>query len=298
MCMACGAPVPASAEAGTYNCSYCGAALRARAQRTGHIRFPADDAGLPPEKAEEARLTSLVKQAEHDEGASPYAFNNVPEGLEYLHQMSSGDKAFLPAALSAFRMAVDRCEASGCAFDDQQAVYWLASQIRSASIQQGMHDRAQAVLTTAYDLLEDPGFLQMTACMLAMTALRSGDLAGAEKWLGVCEPRPALLELDTEYRWSQGALLLAQGKWQEALNIVGEHYGDIPYEPPSVFTFNSVRVAALEQLGRKGEAEREMQTLLKIAKSKWNADHRLLAKMYQGAKHWEPASKVLQRVRS
>ncbi|HQO03176.1 MAG TPA: tetratricopeptide repeat protein [Spirochaetota bacterium] len=296
MCMTCGAPVPAAAEAGTFTCTYCGAALRARAKRTGPIRFPADDMGIAPEKAEQARLVSLRKQAEHDDGSSPYAYNNVPKGLEYIHEMSSGDEAFLPAALSAFRMAVDRCESSNCAFNDQQAVFWLASQMRSACIQQGKPERAQAALANAYDLLEDPGFLQMTACVLAMTYLRGGDLASAEEQLGACEPRPALLEVDTEYRWSRGTLYLAQGKWEEALDIVGDEHGDIPYEGSAVFTFNSVRVAALERLGRADDAEEEMRNLLEIAESEYDADHQLLAKMYRGMKHWEPAAEVLKRV--
>lgn len=298
MCLACGATVPATAEAGTFACAYCGAMMRARAQRTGPIRFPADDVGLPPEKAEKARLASLRKQAEHDDGSSPYAYNHVPDGLEYLHEMSSDDEAFLPAALSAFRMAVDRCEASNCAFDDQQRVFWLASQMRSAWILQGKPERSRAALATTYDLLDEPGFLQMTSCMLAMTALRAGDLAEAEERLGACEPRPSLLELDTEYRWSRGTLFLAQERWQEALDTVGERYGQIPYEGSSVFTFNSVRVAALEKLGRSDEAEKEMRKILEIAESEWNTDHTILAKMYRGAKHWDAAAKVLTRVRS
>lgn len=169
MCLACGAPVPATAEAGTFTCTYCGATLRTRAQRTGPIRFPAADVGLAPEKAEQARLVSLRKQAEHEDESGTYGFNNVPEGLEYLDDMDYGNEAFLPAALAAFRMAVDRCASSDCAFADQQTVYWLASQIRSD-------------------------------CMLAMTALRAGDAAAAEERLAVCEPRQALLELETEYR--------------------------------------------------------------------------------------------------
>lgn len=296
ICLACGAPVPATAEAGTFTCTYCGATLRTRAQRTGRINFPAADLGLPPDKAEQARLVSLHEQAEHEDESGTYGFNNVPEGLEYLDDMDYGNEAFLPAALAAFRMAVGRCESSDCAFADQQTVFWLASQIRSACIIQKKPEQAQAVLATAYDLLEDPCFLQMTACMLAMTALRAGDLAAAEERLGVCEPRPALLEVDTEYRWSRGALFLAQGKWQEALALTGERHGDIPYDSPSLLTFNSVRVAALEQLGHREEAAAEMRNMLEIAESERNVDYTLLQKMYRGMKHWEAAAKVLKRV--
>ncbi|HPA72131.1 MAG TPA: hypothetical protein PKY31_07680 [Spirochaetota bacterium] len=51
-----------------------------------------------------------------------------------------------------------------------------------------------------------------------------------------------------------------------------------------------------ERPGQGHDAEEEMRNLLEIAESEYDADHQLLAKMYRGTKHWEPAAEVLKRV--
>jgi len=295
LCTNCGAPVSSPAQGSVAACEFCGAEVRFGIEPSGPIRFidPRQALGLSPEKMEAARLASLKKQAEHyDTSSNPYCYIEAPDDLEYISATDELSEEFLPMALQAFNVAVGRCQKSGGGMQEQRRVFWIARKLKNSWTRRDEPLKARAVLETAYDLLQDPGYRQMLMCTLADLARKEGNLALAEEWLGMCDPRPPLLDIDSDYRTSRALLCIAEEKWATALALVGEHRGMIPYEPSNVVVFNGVRVACLEKLGRGPEALENMRFIVEASSLEFAES------VFASSTAWAPAYAVLGRLRS
>jgi hypothetical protein len=295
LCTECGAPVNAPAAGGQMSCEYCGASLVIGRPQAGPIDLGAgmDELGMSPEQVERARLKSLRMQMEHYEtDGNPYCYIEAPDGLEYISATDELDEDFIPMALSAFRTAVQRCQTSGGRMPDQRKVYWLARKLKNSWTRRNEAVRARAVIETAHGVVSDPGYRQLLTCTLADLSRHGEDVSGSLRWLEQCDPRPPQLDLDTEYRTSLAMTHLVRGAYQEALDLVGERYGQVPYEPSSIAVVNSIRVSALEGLGRQEEAEQAFEPFIDELPGGF------LENMYEGSQPWAPAARALARYRT
>ncbi len=295
LCTQCGAPVEAPAQGNVVRCEYCGAQVLFGLRPAGPVQFanPQAQLGLSEEQMEAARLVSLAKQAEYyDASSNPYCYIEAPDDLEYIAATDELSAEFLPMALQAFNMAIARCQASGCTLEDQRRVYWIARKLKNSWSRRDDPLKARAVIETAYDLLPDPGYRQLFMCSLSDMARKEGNLALAEDWLSKCDPRPPLLDLDTDYRTSWALLLIAREQWGTALALVGEERGTIPYEPSSVAVFNAIRVSSLARLGRREEAIEDLRFII---------DETSLAfveNMFANSQAWAPAAALLAQMKA
>ena len=275
-------------------CEYCGATLVISGVPLGRIDLQkeVDALGLTPEEAERARMKSLQMQLRYYEmEENPYRCDKVPPGLEYIAGMDDADEDFIPVALEALRFAAERCQASDGDLPDQRAVWWLATKLWEAWSTRGEALQASAVLETALGLVTDLGFRQLLVCSLADAAGERGDPSESRRLLSQCDPKAPKLDLDTAYRTALAKLHLRGGDHQEALALVGERYGEIPCAPPFCAVFHSIRIHALQSLGRGEDAEEELDKLI------GDLPEGALLKLYQDRPFWEPAKMVLAAYR-
>jgi hypothetical protein len=296
MCPSCGAPEHEHHSGPSFPCSYCGALIRIHARR-GPIRFGGLPAGVSAEAAERARLVSLQAQAARYDYDGDYCYFHAPDGLDYLAAMDETDESFFPTALAAFKLALDRCEADPGRMESERRVFWVARKLKNSCVQRDEPLRAKAAVETALDQVTDPGYRQLLTCILADALRTEGNLEACEALLEQCDPRPPLLDLDTEYRTSLGMVLASRGRWPEVLALVGERRGMIPYEPSSVAVFHSLRVVALESLRRSREAADEMAGLVGDLQAA-GGTLAFLERMYRNSEVWRAAKTVLARHRA
>ncbi|MBW2262622.1 MAG: hypothetical protein JRG91_11665 [Deltaproteobacteria bacterium] len=292
ICRLCGAPLTASREGGETTCDYCGAVSvlsRCRDERV-RITDPTLQGEPDPEKRERLRMASLERQMEtYDEEKNPYAYYGTPSGLEHL-DLEYMDPTLPAIASEAFRKAIADCEESGGELNDQRLVFWIALKLKNMWVIRDRPHDARPVIETASEVLTDPGYRQLMFCKMADLARKADDLEAARAWLARCDPRPPLLDLDSDYRTTAAAIAIRQGKWSRVLELVGRERGDVPFEPSSVALLQLQRVEALENLGEGEAAERELGWLLDAL------DHDFLARWLDGSKMLASCKSVWDRI--
>lgn len=292
LCRQCGAPLAASPEGGEATCDYCGAVSVHSRRSDERVRLtdPTLQAEPDPDRRERLRMDSLVQQMEtYDEEKNPYAYYGTPAGLEHL-DLEYTDPALPAIASEAFRKAVADCEESGGGLKHQRIVFWTALKLKNMWTIRNEPGNARPVIETASEVLTDPGYRQMMFCKMADLARRADDLEAAQAWLSRCDPRPPLLDLDSDYRTTAASIAIRLGQWQRVLELVGRERGDVPFEPSSVALLQLQRVEALENLGERGDAERELAWLLEIL------DHDFLARWLDGSKMLSSCRGVWDRI--
>jgi len=257
LCPQCGAPVTGPAGGGQFQCGYCRTVgtIAARDDRSAGRASP-----LSPEQ-ENARIQRLwlqLQQAESPQGnaGDPYDLNMVITDVAHLLQTPPAE--FAAAWQQAWNGAVAMLHQDPSAVQ-QRRVFWLA-QILGSSInpERGRDDaeweRRRAVIETALDLLPDPGHRQILRGNLFGRALRSGDVAAAERWLAGCDPAPGYLSLDSDYRTSVAMLEIVRRNWGGVIAVLGWRPTDLPWAKPLAARAGLYRAHALEEMGYAPQA--------------------------------------------
>ena len=204
------------------------------------------------------------------------------------------DDPWLPPLLfQAFLRALANCKESKSAFEHQQALFLLTEKLKTIMVCHYDGRRAQELIETAYEVLEDLGFEHSLACTLPAQALADWDLDAAEAWLALADPEAPELELDNDYRRIRGRLLLARERYEEVLDLVGRSRVEIPVEQPQVPAIHALRIAALWQLSRKDEAEKALVQMLAIID---DDDKEAARELYDGDALWEPVKETWDRM--
>lgn len=295
MCRQCGAPFEAPVEGGTFECSDCKATLVVEERTIKQVRVvdPTIEPGLPPKERQRRRSKSLHQQEENYNEDNPYSFYNAPDGYEFLGGVNELDPEVPAMANQAFRAAVEACEAGGGSLPQQRAVYWVARKLKNIWAQRNQPMRARAVIETAHETVRDPGYLHLLRTSMADFARVEGDFELAQVWLDRCDPEPWMLDLDTSYRTTKALICAYQDDWQGALDQVGERRGLVPYEPSSVAVMSSIRISALEHLGRQAQADSEMTWLIEDSIVPLD----FLETMYEGSEIYAGCRTVWERIR-
>lgn len=283
VCKQCGAPLMASLTGGNVTCEYCGVvSVIAKRKETGiRITDPTLQNVSDPEERERLRMESLWKQMEdYDEEKNPYAYYGAPEDLEHV-DLDYFDTALPSLASEEFRKAVKEYEESDGDMKDQRHVFWLALKLKNMWVMRNKPHKARPTIETASEILDDPGYRQLMLCKLADLARKANDLDAAGEWLSQCDPKPPLLDLDSDYRTTASSIAVRRQEWNTVLDLVGQSQGDVPFEPSSVALFQLLRVVALENLGEHEAAESEFDWLRERLEhdflEKWLEGSRLLA---------------------
>jgi hypothetical protein len=263
LCPRCGAPVTSPATGGQFQCPFCQAVgtVAARDDRPAGGGSP-----LSPDQ-EKARVQRLWLQAQQGNEADPYDLNIVV--TDVAHILKTPPTEFRKVWTEAWNRATSTVQADPSPMN-QRRVFWLAEVLnttvnpeRARGDEEWMHRRA--VIETALDMLQDPGHRQILRGTLFGRALRSGDIAAAERWLAGCDPAPAYLSLDSDYRTSLAMLEIANGRWERVLAAVGERSDEVPFVRASACSAALYRAHALEELGRSEQALGEYMRAAKLA---------------------------------
>jgi uncharacterized Zn finger protein (UPF0148 family) len=247
LCPRCGAPVTTPATGGQFQCPFCQAVgtVVARDDRQG-------GSPLSPDQ-DKARIERLRFQQQQGNSADPYDMNKVLSDVSHLIGTPAAE--FRRAWQAAWNGAVTSLQLSPSDPINQRRVYWLTAMLGSSANPDRGRDEAEwmwrrAVIETALDLLPDPGHRQLLRASLFGKALRTGDIASAERWLGGSDPAPAYLSLDSDYRTSQAMLDIARGNWDRVVAVLGERADDFPFASAMICPSTFYRAHALEELGK------------------------------------------------
>lgn len=252
-CARCGAPVATAASGGQVTCRRCGATevIPARAAST-----PPG----PPSLAEElARRSRLKVQLEHPISPNPYSLSVPPRE----HQL--GGAPSLAQLRDGWATAKSRAATGHRTPAEQRDLVWRALHIADAARDRRDLPEARAVLETALPLLADSSHRHLVTCRLVVEAVREGDLASAQAWLGECDPSAEVLELDNAHRVAAARLMAARGAHAEVLARVGEAASELAVSKEYALRITELRAAALEALGRDDEAYEEVAALCRAA---------------------------------
>jgi hypothetical protein len=251
LCPRCGAPVTSPATGGQFQCAYCKTVgtVAARDDRPG-------GSPLAPDQ-EKARIERLRVQQQQGNDGDPYDVNKVLSDVAHLLKVPPGE--FKEAWQQAWNQAVAMLNASPSDPINQRRVFWLTSMLNSSGNPNRGRDEAEwmwrrAVIETALDLLPDPGHRQILRGPLFGKALRSGDLASAERWIAGSDPAPAYLTLDSDYRNSHAMLETARGNWGRVVALLGERSDEFPVAQALACAGAFYRAHALEELGKPAPA--------------------------------------------
>lgn len=265
MCQHCGAPLNVSALGGDTRCEYCDTVNRIapRPELPVPPSQPPPQPQVPEGVREQQRLGSLHNQAaSYNTVSNPYAVYQAPPGLEVLGaevvRKGFRDTEATQKVQSRFSQAVQACKTSPGDPSVQRQCYWLARVLAQCYNAQDQFLRQRAVLETASEVLEDEGHQYLMRCALSSAARAMGELTAADQWLAQCDPAPALLDLDTQYRTTAACLALVRNQWGKTLALVGPGQGDVPFEPSSRMLSRGIRAAALEGAGNRSAAETEL----------------------------------------
>jgi hypothetical protein len=97
--------------------------------------------------------------------------------------------------------------------------------------------------------------------LLASSACRLGDAAGAEGWLRAMDPRAPDLRADSAYRNAHAAWFMVRSEWARALEMLGERYGAVPYHAQYRLFAAVGRATAYAKLGNLARAREEIGVL-------------------------------------
>lgn len=244
MCPQCGAPVTTAPQGGQFQCQYCRAVGAAGARNDGRMQRP------PPSPADEqARIAKLHFQHQMGPHASPYSSFLAPDDLKYLVALRP-PQSWGPW-FEAWKDACMRIAQQGATDVNQKRIAWLTTLTSTAVLNLGANDpmRGRAIRETALELLKDPGHQHNIRCVLSRAACLAHDLASAEQWLSACDPYPANITLDTEYRMASAYIHIARSSWNGVLETLGHQPNLIPMDFGRDILSGLLRTHALEELG-------------------------------------------------
>ncbi|MBI5536405.1 MAG: hypothetical protein HY898_27030 [Deltaproteobacteria bacterium] len=260
-CNNCGAPLDVGVQAGAHRCAYC--------QATNQVSDRVDSMPGAPGLVD----TSSVSEAERiqrlrEQDAKVW---QTPPGLEdYL--LGDDLTAEKLAAARQQWLTARRALQTGASFAEAERLFHLTLILAPT-----LPDReCRALLESAIELLPDEGFRQVLRCRLAQAAVIAGDVAAAEEWLALVNPRPLMLLTDTAYRIAASHVLRAKGLYPNVLAILGHRAGDVPILDAFEFEAVLLRCDAMENTGQLPAAAAALREhLLRDARALWKVQSAL-----------------------
>lgn len=247
LCPRCGAPVVTPASGGQFRCGYCQAVGEIGARDDRALRV---GGGLSPDQ-EQVRIQHLRQQLQVGPEADPYSIQITVADVAHVAKTPAPE--FEKVWREAWGSALLRVRESPTR-PNQHRVYWLVQVLDTAPAAGWDDALKRAVCETALEVLPDPGYRQVFRQTLAGKALKSGDVAAAERWLSACDPTPAYVTLDTEYRAVVSRLRMVRHDWQGVIALLGRQPGEVPLVPSLTPVCNLYRAHALYELGFQQEA--------------------------------------------
>lgn len=204
--------------------------------------------------SEVARRFRLKAQLEHPLAGHPYDMSIPPPGFD---ETSVEDAAGSERLIEVFKACVT--EATGTSdLEIQRRLVWTALHLEDEYERRSRADGGLAALKAALGALSDRGHKDLVRCRLALNALRAGDVAAAESWLGECDPAPEIIDLDSAYRQARALLLSEKGDFRGVLALLGDNLEELPVAKPQRPILTALRLHALESVGRHEEARVEL----------------------------------------
>jgi hypothetical protein len=255
-CDHCGADFEVSATTTEVRCSHCRAisAVSLRPLLGGGAAFQ----GKLPGARE---LTSAFRRKLLAQRATVV----IPPDLAPLFHEGRLRPSRLEEAESRWREEVRRV-AEG---DDERSfrLMLLTTTILSASKEPGTAARrhARAMLETSLRVMRSPSYLLRLRCTVAILAAESGDFEAAATWLSRCDPRTDELAAYSALVLANAKIANLRGDFEETVRLLGPSESDAPVSLQTRVVVALIRAAALERLGREGEAVASLMPILRWA---------------------------------
>jgi len=108
----------------------------------------------------------------------------------------------------------------------------------------------RAFYEASAEIMTIPRHRQLILGQIVRAAAREGDLRAAEAWLGLCDPAPDDLDMDTAYRASRAFLHTMKNEYNDVVAVLGSGTDDIPIADLMDVYCGVMRANAWEKLGR------------------------------------------------
>lgn len=222
-CDRCGAAVEAPMTGGDLACHACHA-LRVVPARP--------DTSIPcsPDNGDAARLETL--QSQDADAPGP------PAGLEHLAEEGFLRPYELDEARQIWGQTRPQLEELPGDVAAAQRLVWLVRLFSETASIGEVELSVRGYAEAALEVVTLSRHRQYLRCLLARHVLLRGDQAEAEAWLAGCDPWPAELSMDSEFRLSSAMLATARGEFDDVLDILGAQGSRVPvlstYEPLAV----------------------------------------------------------------
>jgi uncharacterized Zn finger protein (UPF0148 family) len=248
-CANCGAPVTAPPAGGAVLCPYCNQQAQVPARDDSRDRAVA---AQPPTMSEAQRFDRLRQQ-----DGKPML---PPPSLQHLFQGGGLSPQLVPAAEEEWRRAHAEVR-SGGGYPAEERLYHLTLGLNGLHRQANRDAPARALLESALDVMREPRHRQMFHAMLARSAARHGDVAGAEAWLATCTPYSDDLQTDTAWRFGRAYISTVTGDFPRVLAVLGSRAGDVPIDDSHDAIAAVFRANALERTGQGALAGEQLAQL-------------------------------------
>jgi uncharacterized Zn finger protein (UPF0148 family) len=235
LCPQCGGPVDVPVEGGAVTCSYC--------------RFSHEVVRRP------------VRTKEASDSATP----ELPEP-EWPRPMQKRLAGLHPAKkLPIVRAAWLECYRllhEDYSRDLDRRLYVLTIGMQSVALQLNELRCVRAVLESALEATRDEGQRQVFRAELALDAAVAGEHEAARAWIDEIDAAfLGVAEIDTGVRLAQAVLALRERRPLDALGLLGNAPGEVPFARRAEIFARLLRVEAFEKLGLPGRAFDELDAL-------------------------------------
>lgn len=247
LCPGCSAPYRSAPTATTVTCDHCGAthAVAPRNERREVVGAASAD--------ERERIAALRKQDANDV-VIPQRFAKILPKTQF----DDDDRATVERGFTEAREAITSGKGDAgwdlCLY----SATWFHFTVAMGTDITGRRAHAE----TALGLLEDPAYRHRVRCKLAGSTARLGDVEAAAHWLAGCDPRPADLVSDSEYRNAAIMIAYRRGRFDEILEIAGHEFAEVPVHVSLVNAIGTMRADAHEKLGHVDRAVDQLVILV------------------------------------
>ncbi|MBI5499905.1 MAG: hypothetical protein HY907_06655 [Deltaproteobacteria bacterium] len=238
MCSNCGGPLQVPPTGGSVPCQYCGTVNQIAVRDE---RALVDLAHRPP--INEAERLQRLRSQDGRPLLPPPALQGLfgPGGQIPPHRMQE--------ALAVWQGSRNEVRATGSYEAAERLLFLTMALSNIFSVGKDLV-RQRAMFETALEAFTLPRHRQMMLGFLSRNAAKMGDLASAERWLGMCDPQPEDLESDSAYRLSVAFIATARQDWNRVLQALGPNNTDVPIMDAYDILAAILRANAWERAGQ------------------------------------------------
>lgn len=248
VCTKCSATLGASVDEPSVRCGGCG---QEWVPTRGVVHAAEDRAARPPlPRAQDESLRASV--------AAPFVM--PPE----LARLWEGERS-IPARRTEEALglwAASRTRLLAGELERERGFVVLARELMIRASSDGDPARARALGEASLEAVSSPASRACLLGALVRSALRVGEVDAAERLLAAFDPDPSELLVDTELRVSAAMVAAARDAHRDVLGWLGANETEVVTDVVLTWLASLLRARALEALGRRGEAEAELRSLL------------------------------------